>query len=85
MMKLIKSIIFLFFIVSSSFAQQSLSLRKAIEIGLQNNYSIRLAESDADISEQNRKAAISALMPRIDANATYNKSIVDTRQDFVPV
>jgi outer membrane protein TolC len=42
-----------------------------------------LAESDADISEQNRKAAISALMPRIDANATYNKSIVDTRQAFV--
>lgn len=82
-MKLIKSIVFLFFIVSSSFAQQSLSLRKAIEIGLQNNYSIRLAESDADITEQNRKAAISALMPRIDASATYNKSIVDTRQVFV--
>ncbi len=82
-MKLIKSIIFLFFIVSYSFAQQSLSLRKAIEIGLQNNYSIRLAESDAGITEQNRKAAISALMPRIDASATYNKSIVDTRQVFV--
>lgn len=82
-MKLIKSILLLFFIVSYSFAQQPLSLRKAIEIGLQNNYSIRLAESDADITEQNRKAAISALMPRIDASATYNKSIVDTRQVFV--
>jgi outer membrane protein len=82
-MKVVKSIFFLIFIVSYSFAQQSLSLRKAIEIGLQNNYSIRLAESDADITEQNRKAAVSALMPRIDANATYNKSIVDTRQLFV--
>ncbi len=83
MMKVVKSLFFLIFIVSYSFAQQSLSLRKAIEIGLQNNYSIRLAESDADITEQNRKAALSALMPRIDASATYNKSIVDTRQVFV--
>jgi len=82
-MKVVKSIFFLIFIASYSFAQQNLSLRKAIEIGLQNNYSIRLAESDADITEQNRKAALSALMPRIDANATYNKSIVDTRQVFV--
>lgn len=82
-MKVVKSTFFFIFIVSCSFAQQPLSLRKAIEIGLQNNYSIRLAESDADITQQNRKAAVSALMPRIDANATYNKSIVDTRQLFV--
>lgn len=64
-------------------AQQNISLRQAIQIGLQNNYSIQLANNDKEITEQNRKAAISALMPKIDATAGINKSVVDTRQVFV--
>jgi outer membrane protein TolC len=64
-------------------AQQSLTLRKALEIGLQNNYSIQLSNNDFEITEQNRKAAISTLLPRIDASAGLNKSTVDTRQVFV--
>lgn len=65
------------------YAQQQLSLKNAIEIGLKNNYSIQLADNEKDISEQNRKAAISAILPKIDATAGINKSVVDTRQVFV--
>ncbi len=68
---------------NASIAQQTLTLRKAVEIGLQNNYSIQLSNNDFEITEQNRKAAISTLLPRIDATAGLNKSTVDTRQVFV--
>lgn len=69
--------------VSHAVAQQSLSLKQAISLGLQNNYSIQLSNNDYEITEQNRKAAISALMPKVDATAGINKSVVDTRQVFV--
>jgi outer membrane protein len=73
----------LLLMVNSSKAQQSISLKQAIEIGLQNNYSIQLSNNDAAVTEQNRQAAISALMPKVDATAGINKSSVDTRQVFV--
>lgn len=69
--------------VGHAFAQQSLSLKQAIGLGLQNNYSIQLSNNDYQVTEQNRKAAISALMPKVDATAGINKSVVDTRQVFV--
>lgn len=78
--------VFLFFGVmncSNLYAQESLSLNKAIEIGLQNNYSIQIANNSKDIAEKNKEAAISGLMPKVDASAGINKSSVDTRQVFV--
>lgn len=70
-------------ITFSAFAQSSLTLKQAIEIGLNNNYAIQISDVDADISDQNRKAGISAILPKIDATAGLNKSSVDTRQVFV--
>ncbi len=75
--------IFTALITVVTYAQQQVSLKNAIEIGLKNNYSIQLANNDKDISEQNRKAAISAILPKVDASAGINKSVVDTRQVFV--
>lgn len=82
-MKKIYLLFIILWISNVCIAQQTLTLRKAIEIGLQNNYSIQLSNNDVEINEQNRKAAISGLMPRVDANAGISKSIVDTRQVFV--
>ena len=64
-------------------AQELISLKRAIEIGLQNNYSIQIANNSQEISSKNKEAAISTLLPKIDATASLNKSTVDTRQVFV--
>jgi outer membrane protein TolC len=72
--------IFLFNIVS---AQQKLSLNESIQIGLENNYSIKIAKNQESVSEETRKAGRSTILPRVDANASLNQSINDTRQVFV--
>ena len=64
-------------------AQELISLKRAVEIGLQNNYSIQIANNNQEITSKNKEAAISTLLPKIDASASLNKSTVDTRQVFV--
>lgn len=86
MMKNYKLILYsVVFILSLNtvYAQNTLSLNQAIEIGLKNNYSIQIANNNQSISTTNKEAAISTLLPKIDANAGINKSSVDTRQVFV--
>ncbi|MCF8284202.1 MAG: TolC family protein [Sphingobacteriales bacterium] len=86
MMKNYKLILYsVVFILSLNtvYAQNTLSLNQAIEIGLKNNYSIQIANNNQSISTTNKEAAISTLLPKIDANAGINKSNVDTRQVFV--
>lgn len=76
----IVSFIFLFTRVS---AQQKLSLNESIQLGLENNYSIKIAKNQESVSVETRKAARSAILPKVDANASLNQSINDTRQVFV--
>lgn len=64
-------------------AQQKLSLNESIQIGLENNYSIKIAKNQESVSEETRKAALSTILPRVDANAGLSQSINDTRQVFV--
>ncbi len=73
---------FIFFFTTVS-AQQKLSLNESIQIGLENNYSIKIAKNQEAISVESRKAGRSAIMPKVDANASLNQSINDTRQVFV--
>lgn len=61
--------IFLFsflYIACNSFAQESLSLSQAIEIGLKNNYQIQIAEKDIEIAQKNDDWAIAGRYPAID-------------------
>lgn len=86
MKNVIKIVLVFLLLITNSIAliaQESLSLTKAIEIGLQNNYSIQIANNSKDISEKNREAAKANLLPKLDATASINKSNVDTRQVFV--
>ena len=86
MKNIISKILLIIFAISTPgvmFAQEKLSLKQAVEIGLQNNYSIQIANNNQDITSKNREAAISNLLPKVDATASLNKSTVDTRQVFV--
>ena len=69
--------------VNELFAQEKISLSQAVEIGLKNNYSIQVANNQKDISIKNKEAAVSVMLPKLDATASYNKTTVDTRQVFV--
>lgn len=76
----IATILFVPLIASS---QQKLGLNESIQIGLENNYSIKIAKNQQALSSESRKAGLSAILPKVDANAGLNQSINDTRQVFV--
>lgn len=64
-------------------AQELLSSEDVIRKGLENNFSIRLVQQDADIAENNLKMGVANFLPTIDLNATQNFSVNNSRQEFL--
>lgn len=54
----------------------SLSLAEAVEAALRRSYAIRLARVDRRVADQQIREAYSALFPRIDANASYERTFL---------
>jgi outer membrane protein TolC len=61
-------------------AQQVLTLERAVEIALENNYEIKIASNDLKIDAQNVSLANAGMLPRVDATVTDNHSIQDISQ-----
>ncbi|MES2765583.1 MAG: TolC family protein [Bacteroidota bacterium] len=82
MSRLLK-ITFLILLVLSfkSTAQEILTLEQAIAIALESNYSIRIARNTEKIAENNNTIGNAGMLPSVDADAQYNASITDTRQE----
>ncbi|MBN1199810.1 MAG: TolC family protein [Bacteroidales bacterium] len=62
-------------------AQEPLTLRKAIETGLQNNYSILIQHNEAEISRNNNTLGNAGFLPALDLNVTQNTTIANTHQE----
>ncbi|MTI33236.1 TolC family protein [Xanthovirga aplysinae] len=66
------------------FAQDSLSLKQAVEIGLEVNFNIQIFRNNREIAIRNYQPGVAGLLPEleiIDARAT--RSIDDVRQEFL--
>lgn len=81
---------FLFFLLINVLAstagysqdQEILTLDEAVRIGLQNNYSILIAENLSEIDENNVTLGNAGFLPTISAIATKSRSIEDSRTEF---
>ena len=78
-MKKITSILFFFPLIF--FSQDSLSLSKAIEIGLQKNYDIRLTLKNVEINKIFNNWGEAGRFPQVSINAGQNNSISDQRNN----
>lgn len=79
---MIKKIIsILFFFPSIFFSQDSLSLSKAIEIGLEKNYDIRLTLKNVEINKIFNNWGEAGRLPQVNINAGQNNSISDQRNN----
>jgi outer membrane protein TolC len=78
-MKKIISILFFFPLIF--FSQDSLSLSKAIEIGLEKNYDIRLTIKNVEINKIFNSWGEAGRLPQININAGQNNSISDQRNN----
>lgn len=82
-MKFFQTISFLFLIfVSQSFSQQLLSLKDAVKIVLENNFSINIAKNISTIAENNASVGNAGFLPTIDATGSYIKSQSNTKQEY---
>ena len=78
-MKKIISILFFFPLIF--FSQDSLSLSKAIEIGLEKNYDIRLTLKNVEINKIFNNWGEAGRLPHVSINAGQNNSISDQRNN----
>lgn len=62
---------------------ESLTFEKAVEIGLENNFDVKIATNQVLLAENEKKQAGSLLMPVLDLNNTRIYRKEDTEQAFV--
>lgn len=61
-------------------AQEILSLKKCIETGLENNYSIRISRNEQKVAENNMTPGNAGFMPTVDLSAGYSGTQNNTQQ-----
>lgn len=82
-LELIIFILFSCFIIFPVSAQENLlTLQKAIEIGLENNYDIRIAHGNAEIAENNVSAGNAGMLPTLDLSGGISGSKERVDQTF---
>ena len=64
-------------------AQDTLSLEKAIEQGLEQNYQIRIARRDQRINQNNVARGNAGFLPTLRLTADQNTEISNTTQEFI--
>ncbi|RJP71479.1 MAG: TolC family protein [Ignavibacteriales bacterium] len=79
---MIKKISLFLLTASVLFCQEKLTLDKAIELGLQNNYSIRIAKNEAAIESNNFTLGNAGFLPKLDVTATISKTKANTKQEY---
>ncbi|MBC7863483.1 MAG: TolC family protein [Bacteroidia bacterium] len=63
-------------------AQDKLTLEKAIEIALKNNYSITIAKNESAIAKNNVTRGNAGFLPDVTINSAMSFSSNDTKQEF---
>lgn len=74
-----KKYTFIVFLLSTAMAwsQESMTLPKAIAIGLENNFAIKISEKNIEIAENNNSWARAGKNPTLDLNGTLSNSYTD--------
>lgn len=72
----IKHIIAILLCSLSLSAQENLTLEKALSVGLENNYGIKIADVDIQIAENNNTWARAGKTPTVDLQGFFNNNIV---------
>lgn len=83
-MRLSNSILYLIlaglFLSSDSNAQERLTLERAVEIALENNYDIKLTRNDIEIAGNNVSRANAGMLPVVTGNFSTNNTSSNTTQ-----
>ncbi|MDP1622870.1 MAG: TolC family protein [Bacteroidales bacterium] len=75
------TLVFLLIFTGFSYSQEVISLQKALEIGLMNNYSIILQKNDVDVLKNNNTLGNAGFLPTLNLNVSQNNNINTTHQE----
>jgi outer membrane protein TolC len=64
-------------------AQDTLELSTAIQIGLENNFNIKISEGQKEIASNNNTVGNAGFLPTFDLNAAQRYTIENTSQQFI--
>lgn len=64
-------------------AQDVFTLDAALQLGIQNNYSIRISRNDASIASNNVTVGNAGFLPSVDAYGTLTQSINNSTQQYL--
>lgn len=82
-MKFNRIIIYLCVVLITSLqskAQEVLTLERAVQLALENNYDIRLTRNDIDIATNNVSRANAGILPIVTGNFNTNNTVSNTKQ-----
>ncbi|WP_081990633.1 TolC family protein [Sporocytophaga myxococcoides] len=68
----------------TAFSQDTLTLEKAIEIGLENNYTIIIARNTQKIAENSNTLGNAGFLPTVDLNFNNTGNLVNTHVEYQP-
>jgi outer membrane protein len=71
--------LFTLIIVQSGFSQDTITLEDAVQIGLEKNFGILIAENEAEIARLNRTLGNAGFLPRLNAGVSVSE-IFETEQ-----
>ncbi|MBO6517972.1 MAG: TolC family protein [Bacteroidia bacterium] len=76
--KSLYTIVLIFCLCGSAFAQQKMTVEDAVSIALENNFDIRLVENAEEIAKNNTSIYNSGFLPSVTANGNANYSNTNT-------
>lgn len=78
--KVLFQIVMLLAVFFQGNAQEVLTVDDAVQIALKNNYDIKIASNDAEVSKENKSIANAGMLPKLDATLTQSNTIQNTKQ-----
>jgi len=76
-------LLMLWMITLPGIAGEILSLDQCLKQTLQNNFSIKIAQEESNLSKNNNRPGNAGMLPDLSASAAYQNSSNNTRQQFV--
>ena len=70
-------IIFFSLLINVASGQESMTLEKALSIGLENNFGIKIADKSIEVAENNNTWARAGKTPTIDLNGSFTNNLVN--------
>ena len=80
MRRMLVQIITLLSVIPALQAQEILTVEEAVQIALKNNYDIKIAANDSDITKENKSLGNAGMLPKVDLTLTQNNTIQNTKQ-----